>query len=193
MSGTGKRLRATMLASVFAAGTAMPAFAADTTISDDTSHLLSYIPTDHRYVCQQFTPDETNTMPQVLSEAHGISAAVQCFDETIPTITYYQFEDGDTLGRAYLTVVAQFETGAEDTDCPANGTWGFGDDVDGRILCYPGTQRGGQAIAPTATRLWTDDRTNIMGIASLPEGDDDFSALRTWWSASRAASWISTG
>lgn len=36
MSGTGQRLRATLLASVFAAGAAAPAFAADTTIGDDT-------------------------------------------------------------------------------------------------------------------------------------------------------------
>jgi hypothetical protein len=146
------------------------------------AELVSYVPMSHRFTCNEMTPGPDNSLAEIVAEASSVSTAVACADEVVPSISYYQFSNADAMNRVFLGAVTNQDTGAAGDDCPENGTWEFDDGTGGRIVCYLGTQRNGAPIPGTAVRLWTDDRTNILAIAVLPEGDADFAKLREWWS-----------
>ncbi len=165
---------ATLVAATVGGDAVAPAAADDVGKNDAVRSLLSYVPTGHRYHCHAQDPtDPAAYTTEITDDSASISGALSCGpDDTASYIGYWQFTDAAAMDRTF----DRFVTGntASTENCPADGTWGFGDATNGRIGCF-------LTAAKAAVRVWTDDRTLILAEAALEDGNSDTFELRKWW------------
>lgn len=131
-----------------------------TPIADPEEALLSHIPTAIADSCFVSAPDDASSI---------VALAVCEADDGDIRITYFQYDDHDSMFSAYsgFRIASQIEPDSGDCDdpvtWPTENSYNIGGVGAGRLLCT-------EELSETSL-YWTDDRLNILTQATHTKGD----------------------